>query len=311
MNKSGSVLAVVLWIMAILAVFSVSIGTRAAAAVRIARDAKDALRLSCGIYSRINEEILRLYQEKDKGAYLLPEASRELEEADEESKVGIGSGDQLAGFLVEELFLHAGLADDEARALAQTVGDWTDADTVESRTLEKEDPFLKNAPLAEAYEMKVILEYYYRKKSGAGFAEKADALYRKIAKNFSVYETKGININTASLDVLKIYFAALLKSRGLNDQVGASATLAQKIIDCRKENKFGSADPAAIASAISESSFLTSAEAAALAQLTGLMKVDSQIFRIRCSGTLGRVNLSVGTVYDRSEHSLKGLFYNR
>lgn len=252
-QRKGSVLIVVLWILAGLVFFALSIGHNAGLNLRIAAIQKDNLNAYYTAKSGLAYAV-KLFEEdsqnsKTQSYDTTQECGISLNEkipdvdwgvtgftidiTDAESRININpSGLFDNKTLLTEVFTLE--SPEEAQGLASLVNAWTGEN-------DKSDKAYKNQKLSVPEELMPVFEYYYFTK----FADENKAIsqsreeYGLINGIITIYGDGHININTASLDVLRI-LCRYCRKKELNDSVSAETAdaLAEKIAAARNAKTF-------------------------------------------------------------------------
>ena len=261
-NKNGSVLIISLSILAILVIFALGLGQRAAMGLRISRYQRDSLKALSLADSGINRMIFEIMNDttadydslKDswvnnetvfkkiafendtsnfaKVGYLKQNSASYGEDfiygaQDEESKICINRIDASGQDEIKEALILAGLPELDAEEIKKVIAEWinTAAET------EPEKKIFKNEPLKQKQELLLILEFYYKNKGTDNYSLTALQTFNKIKYLFTVFGEGKININTASEDVLKIIGRAAAKAGAID--AGYADSLATQIIEFR------------------------------------------------------------------------------
>jgi len=228
-----------LWLVAILTLFAVGLGHRSSINLRLASFQRDRLKagllIKAGIqkaisllnndrneYDSLNETWSTGIDPETKEALLenveLKKGSREaftLHMADEERRININQvNTDLKKQLLVTLFESQGIENPEG--LKDLFCDWVDADP-EPADSEK---VYKNSSLEFPQELMLILEFFYKSKGETEALKKAQENYESIKDFITVYTEGKVNINTVSLELLKILTDAVVRqmeAQGITD----------------------------------------------------------------------------------------------
>ena len=308
MDKKGSVLIIVLWIVAILVIFTVGLGYRASLDLRLARYQREGLKArylaKAGVnlaLAELNKDLLgntfdaltESWADNQEKFSKIILTENELEYAvvsypakdgeikygvsDEEAKLNINKLDIK---MLTQLFIHAGYPDD-ALALANTIYEWISS----AKEADENKKLFKNAQLNAPEELLLILEYFFQGKE-EDYRKKAKEVYSQIKGLFTVYGDGKVNINTVSADVLTILAEA--ESASVNPD--AVANLVAQIVAYR-ESETGPFKDNAL-----KDNFLTDSEENDIFNsIKSSLKCNSQYFKIMAAGYTSSAakNLSV------------------
>ncbi len=331
---------VALWVLAILVIFAVGLGHRAAISLRLARYQRDRLKAGYLAKAGINRAIAEL----DKGANsnfnaltdtwstgIDSQARKSLFEnievnegsgetftvnyrygdkylciEDEERKININRIDPFGKQELIELFMAKDIAGDEALNLTNTIIDWIDEDSdTASVTGEKEDKVFRNKPFRVKEELIPVLEYYYQESRDEDFSEKARQLYRLIEGLITTYTEQKININTASAEILGILLRACANTKP--DPLLYQAAVEDLIVrfSSFKENKVFE-DSARITEELKNINpqAWTDKHDGIMEGLAGIFTVKSNKFKIQSTGRVNQVNKVMTAIYDRKNKKL-------
>lgn len=232
-----------LWILAILVVFALGLGHRAAINLRLAKYQRDRLKTTCLAKAGINKAIAVLKKDiapdsptKDYDSLLETWATGEdngnnifkdieivkdsgekftLYIMDEESRININnaSGDLLVALLTEKSGVEVG---QDASKIAGLIRAWRGEDM---GVPDIDTSNFKKSAFSAPEELLLVLNYFYKDN-----AENAKAVYFKLKDYITAYpaitDSKPLNINTASEGILRI----------LANSVGADETCINSII---------------------------------------------------------------------------------
>jgi hypothetical protein len=302
--RRGAILVISLWILAILAVIAAGLSHRAALELKRARSQADRLAAEFKCRSMVKIGIASVRDEK----LVIPRD--EVEVTDMGGMLNITFQGKLDKPLLEELFLGAGAAEDEAQDITEMIIDWTDTDNVIGQTEDEEPPFYKNEPFRDPAELLAVMEYYYVKRGASDPAGKASKLYDAISGSISVYPEEGVNINAADKAVLEMLCRAALKDANRPDLVGNISGLIDKILFQRKEEPFKSGVSADVSSVLSKNAGITAEEANILQSLSGCLEASSDHYRIRTSQRVGGSLKSVTAIYSSHADAVTGWHEN-
>lgn len=246
-----------LWILIILVVLVVIIGSRVAGELRFVRIQRDRLKAyylaKAGInksISLLEEDLLDketkeydsisecgvslenrrpedIFEEKwNKGmvfkiGYTTYEEEKELFKygmRDEECNLYINRTDEVGKKQLKKLFLLKKI--DNAEEISELIIDWIDEDKVKTGG-SSEDSIFKNEKLRSIEELLIILEYFYQKKGKEDHRKRAEGAFEKIKDLITTYGDGKINVNTASKDVLSILTNAVAQNQEEGDCVEA------------------------------------------------------------------------------------------
>ena len=309
MGNRGAILIISLWILAILAVLAAGLGRSTAIELKRSRFQKDRLAAGYMCRSQIMTAIAAIdANPKSFSAPVqtwAPAQSDGLKITDMASRINLRQKGEIARQLLINLFLRAGAEESEAAGLSDTVIDWTDTDTIagDGKGQAQEPPFFKNGPFCNPCELLAVIEYYYEQNPLQGSDDRARQIYNAIAKYISVYPESGVNLNTASADVLQMFCRAGVKAAGADDLMPGVDGLVEKILQRRQEHGFESDNPEDVITALSDTG-LTSEEINILNLLGGLLQVQSDHFEIQSSQSLGDCRRRVTVVYNRLNHKI-------
>ena len=320
MKKNGSVLVIVLWVLALLVLFALGLGHRTAISLRITKNQRDRLVAasiarsgvqyviailnngfpdakpevfdtleSCGVNlkGRSAQEVFTKVWDGGRvnlkiGYTIFPDASG-YGTTDEERRINInGFAGIDKNILLVELFKAKDVAD--AEALASWISVWV---------------VNNNAQLLVPEELQGLFEYYYVSKNTAPEEahRKARAAYINIQDYITVFGENKLNINTVSLDALRILCRAIASANGKKAQ--KADALAGDILNVRNQGVFTSAD--ALSNAYSGTD---NEERDIFAILKNYLCVTSNFFRIESLADVGGAKKFLTVIYDRKQGSI-------
>lgn len=328
---------ITLWVLAMLAIFAVGLGHRSAVNLRLTRYQRDRLRAACLAKAAINRAIVELIQDGNNGnnydtlseswannetifkkialsvnqdeyasvGYTVKDDYEQRQVfglIDEEGKININEcakNDQRFQVLVK-LFDFAGVEESESEKLKNLLVQWVKPPDGPNNSR----PILKYAPLSAAQEFMLVLESYYPDRK-----DEARSAYNKMKDLITVYGDGQININTASAEVLKIISEAAAITQGLATTY-ADSLVNNRIIPFRNGNdgKMATADDGYFENAGNIENDLRDAGAALTAQevlvlngINGMLKVQSNHFKVPAQARAGRVVKNIEAVYARDK----------
>ncbi|MBU1727133.1 MAG: general secretion pathway protein GspK [Candidatus Omnitrophica bacterium] len=300
-DKKGSVLIIALSILAILAIFALGLGQRAALDLRLARYQRDSLKSFELAKSGINRAIIEIANDstndydslKDNWANNETSAQEEFIYGikDEEGKInlnkcGLGQNE------VKEILIYKGLPDAEAEEIRKILSEWINS-AVES---EPEKAVFKNEYLRQAEEFLLILEFYYKNKGVSGYEEEARKLFDKIKDSVTVFGDGKVNINTCAESVLKSIARAAAKTKVISENYADS--LISQIIETRDSASGPFKAQAEIDSFIPQKT----EEQDIYDAIKPRLKIKSDFFRIEAGSHAGKTAKKIESVYDRSNN---------
>ena len=326
-QRRGSVIMIVLWVVAILAIFAVSLGHRASINLQLVRYQRDALKAVYLARAGLNKSILILQEDAVDPAsrdYDTQEAcgvnlkSRNIQDlfsetwvdgggsfkigqytsiadfryglSDEEGRININGATNFDNkTLLDELFKLRDITD--SAKLAETVVNWIDADQ------EGPDAF-KNQKLTAKEELSAALEYFYSQ-NGLDKQEaqnKAQEAYNRLRDYITVDSNNKININTASEEVLKAISRAIAKANARPETLADG--LASRLIGLRSANPFMNK------TAIDSLQLSDLQEQGLFDLLKPYLAPKSDSFRITVTGNSGKISKNIEAVYNRSSKKI-------
>lgn len=279
-KKSGSILIVCLWILAILTILAVELGHEASIDLKLARNQRDRIKAfylskagvskaiallkddikadsqtkdydtiyQCGINLKdrnvleLFEEVFQSGREGFRIGFMNQDQEFEGGFTDEAARANINGNEFLDyRFFLMELFELKGI--DDAQSLAQTLADWIDEDS-DVKTGGQEDSMFKNKPFSIPEELLLVLDYFYRNQGEEGSLAAARETFSLIKDSVTAY-AQHLNINTISADMLKAVFRCAVDMMARPDITrGDADSLVLKIENFRngEDNVFGNAD---------------------------------------------------------------------
>lgn len=325
MNKKASVLMISLWVMAILVVFALGLGHRAAINLRLSRYQRDSLKAYYLAKAGINKAVSFLDSENDSFDTLsepwatgkdatddfifkdieLDEGSKETFTVgyrdkggvyhcmtDEESRINLNFGDKFGRRALKELLVSAEFPEPQAELLVTRIENWISSGL---RSAVEDDPPLKMGEFKVKEELVALLELFYRGQVAGNPVDKVQAAYDKLKDKIGIRASDSkININTALDDVLR---AVIMASLPDNMIPAVAEDVAARIINFRKGGGvFDSPAGIAIKLLISDKDQLN-----LIGQLTNQVIAKSQVFEIVSTGTVNGVRKEITAVYDRGK----------
>ena len=318
MKKKGSLLIIMLWILALLVLFALSLGQRTALSLRIAKNQRDRLIAasitrsgvqyviailnndlldaetavfdslkSCGINlkGRLVQEVFTKTWDEKKASFkigdILGSEVFVYGPTDEERRINING---YAGIdkkvFIAELFKLKNV--DNAQDLAAWVSDWVN----------------KNKQLSVPEELQGIFEYYYVLKNITSQEArlKARSAYLNIQDSITLFGEK-LNINTASGDALRILSRVVASANGKNAQ--KADALAGDLLNARNQRLFINLDALNNAYLGSDNE-----EKEIFMILRNYLCVASNFFRIKSLADVAGLKRSVTVIYDRKQKSI-------
>jgi len=331
-NKKGSVLIIALWILALLVIFAVGLGHRAAINLKLSGYQKDRLKSNYLARGGLALAILELKNDSTTDFDSLNEAwstgldinnnnifkkiiindkypkdivtvaSLDDESAnkficltDEERKINLNKiSDANTEKQVEQIFLKTGLESADIGAIIAIIKKWAGVKPVDAADPDKD--IFKKARLKVPEELLFILEYFYTQKDGSDKArDKAQGLYLKVKDYFTVYGSTGkININTASQEVLNaVVVATDPLAQGLTD----------KIINYR-DNTAPFKSDADVDAFITTTGLSGNEQTAMNSMKANSIAYKSNNFKIESVGDTGKVSKRIIAIFDRSNKEI-------
>jgi len=319
MRKNGSVLVILLWILALLVLFTLGMGQRAAVSLRIAKGQRDRLIAETAARSGTQYAIVLLKKDlldsESAGFDSLESCGMNLKGQEAEAVftqswperrssfkiihgvapdiLGYGPTDEegrislngLAGIeknvLFTELFKVKNIPD--AEELASWSASW----------------ITQNKPLVVPEEMQAIFELYYLTKNNLPeeSRKKAQDAYASIQDTVTVFGENKLNINTVSIDALRSLFRAIALAN--NKSVSKAEALAQDLVEARNQKVFTTADD--LGSAIPDSDH----EEKEILELSKIyLCAVSNFFRIESLGESEGAKKIITVIYDRRQKKI-------
>lgn len=322
-GRNGSIMMIMLWLLALLVIFAVSLGHRGLINLKLTRYQRDGLKAYYLAESGIKKSIALLDGDENKNYDSFDEpwsSGRDIQDkpilnnirikdnyagsfsvkylydkknsdyrciSDEERRINLnGIDSEEKREILSELFKFAEVNNPEE--LKRIIVDWIDPNP---QSLPGEEIF-KNQPLKLPEELLLILEYYYERNAGDKIyaCKKAQEVYSKIKDLITVYPEDGkirININTASRDVLMI----LANSIAQDEQLKYVDTIIGAIIEKRPFEK--------MESAITDVDAFSSDDDNLANNLKKYLDVCSHYFKIESTGNIGNVSKKIAVIYNR------------
>ncbi len=307
-GESGSIVVSVLWMLAVLGVFTMAVSRQAAQELLLGKWMRDRVEGRTLARAGVERALLELQTDEFRAFDAMNEAWSSNDGAfrdatagpgvfsvtcKDQEKIYYGACDESARLNLnrasethlKNLFqaVDPALADDAALSIAQAIVDWRDGDDAELASGAEKDYYRalakpyqpRNADLQSVEELSMV--------KGV-----TPALFEKIRRFVTVYSTGKVNLNTAPPEVLQaLGFAAETASkiaefrRGIDKETGT-----------RDDEVFQ--DASAIAETLSASVPFSADEFAAVqtAVEEGALDVKSQVFRIQASGHLRQTGKS-------------------
>lgn len=311
-NEKGSVLVAVLWLLAMLAIFSWSVARQASQELIFSSWLRDRVMGRSLVRGAIQRTVFELQQDKFKTFDSLnenwannPDAFQNIPmgsghftvscgqnenllfgACDESARISINKADEQ---LLDNLFITVDptMGKEGAMQIARAVIDWRDTDTnpldqgAESDYYEKgKNPYpARNGDFQSVEELNMVRGV-------------TPEIFEKVKPFVTVYSEGKVNINTASKTVLRV--------------LGLSDTLADKVLQFRRgaDNQLGTKDDeifqdvSQITPALSASKNFSGEEYEQIANAVakGWVGVTSQIFRVHAKGLLNRESRKTDTL---------------
>ncbi|MBI4706489.1 MAG: general secretion pathway protein GspK [Candidatus Omnitrophica bacterium] len=331
--KKGSVLMISLWVMAILVVFAVGLGHRAAISLKLACYQRDKLRAvnlakaglnkaiafievdavdpdtkdfdtikECGINlkGRNLEDIFNFSENNNKDGFKAGYKNSRQDfifgVRDEESKININGS--LDADKKRVLAVLNSCSIDKAAEISELISEWTKQGSI--------IPVAKKQEFNAPEELLPVLEYFYKQQAGEiDYRKKAQETFSVVRGFITVFpeDKSKVNINTVSEQVLVM----LANSLAVGDETNHVLNVSDEIIKLR-DSKVSSGQPfktktdlvlaqTAIDPADSDSINLFN-------KLTDAFVFKSQYFQIEVAGFIGRINKSIVAVYNPYKHEI-------
>jgi hypothetical protein len=318
-NKKASILMVCLWTLAILVIFALGLGHRAAVTLKLARYQRDRLKAysfakagtkkaiillqddrlnpqtksfdslsECGVNlggRRPQEIFSQAWGEKTEGfsvGYKDSSGDFIWGMRDEESKININT--PLNPEILEQIFIYRGASLEDAQRISALLKEWT---VPAGGNVEKKE-MIKYGPLKTPEELFLILKYFYNNE------ERAEEMYAKVKSLITVYGGNKVNVNTASRDVLTIVAGSLAT---IDEQPYAEKVVGA-IIELRNSRGYFT-DAANIALSFSEPYAISLFD-----KLKDKIVFRSDIFSIDAKGSSGIATKNITLIYDRSNEKI-------
>jgi len=330
-ERRGSVLIISLWVMAILAIFAVTIGYQASLNLKLAAYQRDRLKAYYLAEAGIKEAVLELLNDDTPNCDTLQDGWADNEEkfkkitlgdnddvfatvsftlneagyektvfgiVDEDRKININVYGSQGIRLLNELFTSKGLESEAKDGLAQEVMDWINAGLIGAKDTAGAAGASKNNKLRIPEELISILEHFYKdKRLDNDYEDKARQAYSKIKDMITVYTGSQVNINTTSPEVLTILVNSISDS---NTEKYAPAFTDDILALRNKKGYFSSLDEI-VFDAIKPVEYNT-----LLGALKEKITVQSKYFKIECTGYAGKTLKHISAIYYRDNN--KGQF---
>lgn len=319
-----------LWILAILTLFAVSLGSRAAINLKLAAYQRDGLKAYCLAKAGINQAILLLKTDlkdpetkdydTDKLCGINLEGRGPKEVFGQSWNNGadgfkIGHQDPAGGFVFGMLdedrkinILGTGDSDrkritallkaksiEGAQELAGAITDWMKPGS-------KID-IAKKSLLVNPAELSPVLEYFYQQKGMADYRERAKVAFNKIEDSITFYADKEtININTVDREVLSIFAASIAEAEqmdGIDTVVGEMIKLKDEKL--RLNQPFKESGDIKIEETRIDP---TDSRGALFAALKNRFIFKSGYFKIEATGNIGKINKNIVAIYDRQRKKI-------
>lgn len=326
MSRRGSILMIGMWVMAILAVFAVGMGHRAAVNLKLARSQRDRLKAHYFACAGINKAVIEAREDaiannfdtlQECGVSLNTREAKDIFSrdwskdegfsvgyfdagkvfrygmSDEESKANINipldPANNFESYKLSALLESKGISGAAATELSKAMLGWIDPNSAAETD--------KKTGFSAPEELLLMLENFYKVKgySGEGAASEARSTYQRLDGMITVYGDNKINLNTAPKEVLRIITIA--EARCISDtpqNIQAAETLVQKLAGLAASGPLKEMSQVIVDSPTPE-------EAAILAKLIqNHLKLDSGFLRIESTGSAGGVKRTITAVYDRA-----------
>lgn len=221
---------------------------------------------------------------------------------DEERKLNINTSNIQ---LLEQLFILRGFKTD-ASALADIIVNWIDTD----QESEDEKKAFKNGPLKAPEELLLILEYFYESREGPEkYRQKAQDAFNKVKDLITVYAGRQVNINTASLDAIRIIF----KTVGMEPNIQAAPAeiedLAARIDNYRKGSggyfTVNDMNANEIKTRLGLGGIINN-QTKIIDQIVsaGALRAVSENFLIEVTGNAGKIKSMISGIYNREDRKI-------
>lgn len=260
-----------LWILAILVVFAVSLGHRAAINLKLSRYQRDRLKAHCLAMAGIQKSIVTLRNDnKDIDSFidawstgldslgkpmftdveLIPGSGEKFSVkyynkdrgvylcmSDEEAKINLNISPKE---LLSVLFQEFGIAVTDSLELAKHIQIWRGDTGLGLNQDASEYNDFKKKPFMTKEELLIVLEYFYQNTvTGSDYRKNAQTMYSKVKDLITCYSggTGKININTASPQVIGLLIKYCIAKSGAPIETGTSGLLTQ-ILESRDNRPF-------------------------------------------------------------------------
>lgn len=310
-RKNAVILILSLWVLAILVIFALGIGSRCSIALKLSRHERDKLKASflinAGINLAINEveknfngydslaenwadnkkifSVISFADNKkefSKVSYIGSDANEIFGILDEERSININN---VTPLVIEEIFISKNTGID-AKEFSLIFNEWINS----KKETGEEKKIFKNESLKTKEELLLVLEYFCQD------IQKAHEAYTKVQDVITVYGDGKININTAPKDVLYILAQAFAETE---EEKQATQGLVDKIIKSRDERIFFKD----ISGITAELSFET-AELSLWNKISAFLIVKSNYFRIETEAFTANANKKVAAVFNRADRAI-------
>ncbi len=329
MNKKGSILLIVLWIMAALVIFAVGLGHRASVNLQLVKYQRNRLRANYLARAAVNRALFELdddtnsYDSLDETWSTGTSGSKKILEdivikdeypgkfsvkylydvdkdeyrcmQDEESKININQVDdfgkkQIIGLLTEL----GGLNPTDAAELKDTIVEWINP-------AQEPDPakkVFKNAALKAPEELLFILEYFYEAKEGKDRArEAAQKIFKSIRDSITVCGDGKININTATRPILRNTASVM------STETGVVENLLNRIIEFRSSSS-GPFKAQTEVDTFCSTTLTDLKEQTLCSQIKDHLTVSSTCFRIPAHAEVGNIPKNITALYDKKNKEM-------
>ena len=301
-GNKGSILVTLLWITALLGLFAMGIGFRASIEARLSKYNKDLLQARYKAKSGITKAIKHIAEniEEYDSAYTLNSQIDSVTVTDEQARLNINlaklSGEDTVNYYKT---MHM-LSDELDVGLVNALIDWQDADESVTQpggyeNFDYTNEFgynCKNKDFESVHEIMLV----------KGITRE---IYRDIFDEVTVFGDGPINVNTASLKVLKAV---------LDDGTGIYSNLAMDIANNRTgvDGILGTLDDKVfkeISDLLDDPAY--TAEKSRLTAIKDSLTVKSGFYRIKSTGSFGKANKTIECVVQKeSNEKVSIVFYH-
>jgi hypothetical protein len=316
---------ITLWITAILVIFALGLGHRAAISLKLARYQKDRLKAYYLAKAGINKAIAILKEDaqdpqtQDYDSIKACGVNLKSKEPQDIFSQNLGSENDnfVIGYYDATKTLIYGMREEEGKININTTGN-ANFDRAKvlvllnTREIEnageltdmimnwiKTDSQIdisKKEPLTAPEELLVVLEYFYQSRGDENFQDKANDTFNGIKDLFTVFGPSSgkININTASKDTLAVLAKAVDNE--------ASSTLIDSLIKQIIDFREGETGPFITQSAIDNfmNALTNNDERETFGKMRVYLEAKSDYFRVNSRGEALNITRDITLVYDRS-----------